>query len=68
MKITRKIDTTNASYSFDDLNEQQFSFLLASINHYAMYTHHCIPDKSSPIGEMVDKLEKMKESSITIIK
>lgn len=68
MKITRKIETTNADYSLDNLNEEQFTFLLKSIHHYAIYTHHCIPDKSSPIGELVDKLEKMKEGSITVIK
>jgi hypothetical protein len=67
MKITRKIDTTNAKYSIDDLNEEQFCFLLGSLSHYAMYTHHCVPDKTSPIGDLIDKLVKMKESSVTII-
>lgn len=67
MKVTRKIDTINATYSIDDLNSKQFSFLLNAVNHYAVYTHHCIPDKESPIGDLINKLEKMNESSITVI-
>lgn len=67
MKITRKIETANAQYNLEEINEEQFTFLLASVNHYSFYTHHCIPDKIYPIGELVNKLERMKESSITII-
>ncbi len=67
MKITRKIETADATYTLEDISDKQFSFLLSAVNHYAHYTHHCIPDKDSPIGELVDKLEKMKESSLTVI-
>lgn len=67
MKITRKIETTKAEYTIENINDEQFHFLLGSVNHYAMYTHRCIPDKESPIGQLVDKLEKMKQSSVTII-
>lgn len=67
MKITREIETTKAEYTIENLTDEQFNFLLKSVNHYAHYTHHCIPDKDSPIGELVDKLDKMKESSVTII-
>lgn len=67
MKITRKIETTNAKYSLEDITEEQFNFLLTSLNHYGHYTNRCIPDKDTPIGELIQKLEKMKESSITVI-
>ena len=67
MKITRQIDTQTARYTLEDINDSQFSFLLASVNHYTMYTHHCIPDKDSPFGELLEKLKKMKSSSVTII-
>lgn len=67
MKIIRKIDTTNAIYSLDEINSAQFDFLLSSVRHYAVYTLHGMPNKDSDIGELIDKLEKMKESSITII-
>lgn len=67
MKITRKIDTTNATYTLEDINNTQFVFLLNAVRHYTQYTHQCIPDKDSNIGSLLDKLEKMYESSITII-
>lgn len=67
MKITRKIDTTDATYSLDQLNQEQFRFLLRATEHYLRYTHHCIPDAISPLGELMDKLNKMEESSTTVI-
>jgi len=68
MKIERKIETANASYNIYELNDKQFKFLLAALNHYAHYTHHCTPDPESDIGQLIDKLEKMEQSSITVIK
>ena len=67
MKITRKIDTTRAEYTLENINDEQFTFLLHSLTHYARYTHMCIPSQESVIGELISKVEKMKESSITII-
>lgn len=69
MKVTRKIDITNATYSLDEINSTQFDFLFSAVNYYVRYTHHGIPEKDSKsdIGELFNKLEKMKESSITII-
>ncbi len=67
MKITRKIETTNAKYTLEELSDHQFRFLISAVNYYTQYTHHCIPDKDTPIGELVAKLDKMKESSVTII-
>lgn len=68
MEIKRQIDTTTAKFCLNDLNNLQFNFLRSAINHYAIYTHHCIPDKDTPIGELVEKIELMNNSSLTIIK
>lgn len=67
MKIKREIETASARYNIEDLNNEQFNFLVAACHHYCSYTCHCIPDKESVLGELIDKLEKMRESSVTII-
>ncbi len=68
MKITRRIDTTNAKYSLDELNEEQLAFIQSSLTYYCGYIcHKDRMDKDTPLGEVMDKIERMRESSVTII-
>lgn len=68
MKIERKIETVNAKYSLVDLNEEQFSFLERASSFYCGHiTHRDSFDNETPIGELQEKIRKMRESSLTII-
>lgn len=68
MKLKREIETTNAKYSLEDLNEEQFSFIDRAVSHYCYYiTHRDAFDDETPLGELMSKIKKMKDSSITII-
>ena len=69
MKIKREIDTTNAKYSLEDLNSEQFAFIDSATKHYCYYiTHRDSFDETTSLGELMNKIQKMLESQITIIK
>lgn len=68
MNIKRTIDTSKATYDIGGLDDEQFSFILQSLHHYCSYTMRHIPDdESTPLGNLMSKLNKMKNSSVTII-
>lgn len=65
MKITRKIDTTNAKYDLTDLSHQEIMRIYQGLNQLYTYTCH------TPIDEVEEELPKkicqiIKEAQITI--
>jgi hypothetical protein len=68
MNIKRQIETKSAIYDITNLNERQFSMLVAAFENYMYYTRHCLPEPTEGNeGELYDKLRKMRESETTVI-
>ena len=63
MQIKREIETKNAKYDLNGLNEEQFRFIINSLRRQCEYQMHCIPDETTPLGELMEKLQKMEDSS-----
>lgn len=66
MKIKREIETKNAKYDLTDLNEEQFRFISNSLRRQCEYQMHCIPDSETFIGELMEKIQKIEDSSVVI--
>lgn len=68
MEIKREIDTSLAKYSLINLNDEQFAFIESSLRYYCQFiTHRDSMDEETPLGDLMSKIKKMRESSVTII-
>ena len=68
MKIKRIIETANAKYSLEELNEEQLAYIESSCTLYCGHiAHRDSFDEQTPLGELMSKIRKMRESSVTII-
>ena len=59
MKITRKIDTTNAKYDLLDLKHEEIMRLYNALSHYYSYINHL------PIDEVEEELPKKLQEIIS---
>lgn len=69
MEIRREIDTSKAKYHLMGLNDEQFYLIESAVKHYWRFiTHEREFNPQTSVGELMSKIEKMRESIITIIK
>jgi len=67
MKITRTIDTTKATYQLSEINEREFNLLLHSLVRCKENGGFGLSLKGDPVGDLIEKFEKMKNSEVTTI-
>jgi len=65
MKITRKLETVNATYDLTGLTRQQFSKLLSSYEKQMYIWHNRVPDVGA--DELLDKMKQMVDSDTLVI-
>jgi hypothetical protein len=67
MRITRKIDTTKATYQLSEINEREFNLLLHSLVRCKKAGGFGLSLEGDPVGDLIEKFEKMKSSEVTTI-
>lgn len=64
MKITRKLDTSSATYDLTGLTDKEFNTLCRAYEHYMSYIRHAPPAEDD---SMWRKMLTLQEDRVTIV-